>query len=255
MTQEQMLRLVPETLRKIEKEHGVKVLYAAESGSRAWGFASPDSDFDVRFVYCRTEDSYLLLEQPRDVIELPIDDTWDVSGWDLQKALRLLAKSNPSLYEWFRSPICYWDTGFSERIRPLFERYYSTRRLFFHYYSMAGNNARANSGSETVKPKSYFYVLRPLLACRWILELGTLPPIPFAELAEAVLPEPLRPEVDRLLELKISGAEGIRIPHDPEIDSFVETELAALSDTFRTWPEDAFPGWEELDRFFREEIR
>ena len=255
MTQEEMLRLVPETLRKIESEYNVKVLYAAESGSRAWGFASPDSDFDVRFVYCRLEDSYLLLEQPRDVIELPIDDTWDVSGWDLQKALRLLAKSNPSLYEWFRSPICYWDTGFSGRIRPLLERYYSARHLFYHYISMAGNNARTLSGSETVKPKSYFYVLRPLLACRWIRELGTLPPIPFAELAEAVLPDTLRPEIDRLLELKISGAEGKRIPHVPKIDHFLDAELGALSDMLKTWPEDAFPGWEELDRFFREEIR
>ena len=250
-----MLRLVPETLRVIEKEHGVKVLYAAESGSRAWGFASPDSDFDVRFVYCRPEDSYLLLEQPRDVIELPIDDTWDVSGWDLQKALRLLARSNPSLYEWFRSPICYWDTGFSERIRPLFNQYYSSRHLFYHYISMAGNNARSFANSETVKPKSYFYVLRPLLACRWIRELGTLPPIPFAELMEAVLPDQLRPELDRLLELKTSGAEGMRIPHVPEIDRFLDAEQGALSDMLKTWPEDAFPGWEPLDRFFREEIK
>lgn len=254
MTQEEMLRNVPETLRQIERDYGVKVLLAAESGSRAWGFASPDSDFDVRFIYRRSEDSYLLLEQPRDVIELPIDDTWDVSGWDLQKALRLLAKSNPSLYEWFRSPICYWDTGFRERIRPLFEEYYSSRHLFFHYFSMAGNNARTIAQSETVKPKSYFYVLRPQLACRWIREIGTLPPIPFAELADAMLPEPLRPEIDRLLELKINGAEGMRIPHVPAIDRFVDTELSALTDALKDWPEDAFPGWEKLDRFFRAEL-
>lgn len=249
------MRLVPETLRGIERDYGVTVLYAAESGSRAWGFASPDSDFDVRFVYRRCEDSYLSLQQPRDVIELPIDDTWDVSGWDLQKALRLLAKTNPSLYEWFHSPICYWNTGFSERMKPLFERYYSGRRLLLHYGSMARDNARAIARSETVKPKSYFYALRPLLACRWIRERGTPSPVPFAALAEAVLPEALREEVDRLLKLKTSGAEGMRIPHVEGIDAFFRTELDALEGILNTWPEEDFPGWEELDRFFREELK
>ena len=254
MTQEEMMLKVPELLRKIEQDYGVKVLYAAESGSRAWGFASPDSDFDVRFIYRRSEDSYLLLQQPRDVIELPIDDTWDVSGWDLQKALRLLARSNPSLYEWLRSPICYWDTGFKERFLKLFGHCHYSWQLYNHYLSMARNNARICANSETVKPKSYFYVLRPLLACRWLLELGFLPPVPFAELVDAMLPDYLRPEIDRLLELKMSGPEGARIPHVPEIDDFIDSMLEELTDELDELPKEAFPGWEELDRFFREEL-
>ena len=87
LTQEEMNRLVPEKLREIERDYHVEVLWAVESGSRAWGFASPDSDFDVRFLYKRPQEEYLKLNPPRDVIELPIDETWDVSGWDLRFAI------------------------------------------------------------------------------------------------------------------------------------------------------------------------
>lgn len=116
MTQEEMNILVPEKLREIEKEYEITVLWAVESGSRAWGLASPDSDFDVRFIYKRTASEYLKLNPDRDVIELPIDDTWDVSGWDLDKALKLLQKSNPTLFEWMQSPIIYVSTDFKKRI-------------------------------------------------------------------------------------------------------------------------------------------
>ena len=104
MTQQEMNILVPEKLREIENEYNVKVLMAVESGSRAWGFASPDSDFDVRFIYKRPRNEYLKLNQPRDVIEIPVDDIWDVNGWDLDKTLRLLYKSNPTLYVWISVP-------------------------------------------------------------------------------------------------------------------------------------------------------
>lgn len=113
MTQEQMNVLVPHKLHEIEQEYGVKILHAVETGSRAWGFASPDSDFDVRFIYIRLRNDYLRLNPHRDVIEMPVDDTWDVSGWDLHKALRLLWKSNPTVFEWWRR-VCL----ISNRILP-----------------------------------------------------------------------------------------------------------------------------------------
>ena len=118
MTQQEMNILVPEKLREIEKTENIRILLAVESGSRAWGFASPDSDFDVRFIYKRPKEKYLQLNKQRDVIELPVDDTWDINGWDLDKTLRLLYKSNPTLYEWINSPVCYCKTDFSERIIP-----------------------------------------------------------------------------------------------------------------------------------------
>ena len=135
-TQEEMNVLVPEKLAEIERDYGVRVLWAIESGSRAWGFESPDSDFDVRFIYKHKQDFYLRLNEQRDVIELPIDDTWDVSGWDLDKTLKLLYKSNPTLFEWLQSPICLSTNGFyrtpTSSCQPVFFREKNAPPLLEH---------------------------------------------------------------------------------------------------------------------------
>lgn len=94
-------------LEAIEQRHDVRVLFACESGSRGWGFASPDSDYDVRFLYVHKPEWYLRVEPQRDVIERPIDDVLDVSGWELRKALQLMRRSNPTLFEWLDSPVIY----------------------------------------------------------------------------------------------------------------------------------------------------
>ena len=100
-------------LQQLEKTEGITILHAVESGSRAGGFPSPDSDYDVRFIYVRSCEAYLRLEKRRDVLELPIDEELDISGWDLDKALRLLHGSNPTLFEWCQSPIVYKTTPLS----------------------------------------------------------------------------------------------------------------------------------------------
>ena len=96
-------------------------MLAVESGSRAWGFASTDSDYDVRFIYIRPRDFYLKLESTRDVIEIPIEGAFDINGWDLNKTLRLAYKSNPTLFEWSSSPVVYRDLNFCHRFRPILE--------------------------------------------------------------------------------------------------------------------------------------
>ena len=102
--------IIPEKIAEIEQKENVKILHCVESGSRAWGFSSPDSDFDVRFIYVRPKEFYLRLDQTRDVIEWQLDDVLDINGWDLKKALTLLYKSNPTLFEWNNSPIVYKTT-------------------------------------------------------------------------------------------------------------------------------------------------
>ena len=129
--------LIKEKLREIEKQENVRILLAVESGSRAWGFASPDSDYDVRFIYVRQKEDYLKLESVRDVIELPIDDMLDINGWDLQKTLRLLYKSNPTLFEWFSSPIIYMETEFADQFRRVMSNYFSSKRSLYHYISIS----------------------------------------------------------------------------------------------------------------------
>src|SRR5688572_7252344 len=132
-----MNALILNKLKEVEQANQVQILYACESGSRAWGFASPDSDYDVRFIYVHKNDHYLSIDEQRDVIELPINDVLDISGWELRKALRLLRKSNGPLYEWFQSPIVYQsDSTFQGEILALMKLYFSPRAMMHHYLSM-----------------------------------------------------------------------------------------------------------------------
>ena len=138
----QMREKIQAQLRRIEVQEKVRILFAAESGSRAWGFASPDSDYDVRFIYIRSQQDYLKLKPDRDVIELPLDPVLDINGWDLQKTLRLLYKSNPTLFEWISSPIIYLETAFAGRLRNLAGNYFFPKKAIYHYISMAEGKYR-----------------------------------------------------------------------------------------------------------------
>lgn len=158
-----MEKIIQEKLIEIEEKEHARVILAVESGSRAWGFESPDSDYDVRFIYVRNEEVYLKLEGIRDVIEWQLDDTLDINGWDIQKALRLLYKSNPTVLEWCASPIVYQKTEEFTLLQELLPQYFSKKKSLFHYWHMASTNYREYLTGELVKAKKYFYVLRPIL--------------------------------------------------------------------------------------------
>jgi predicted nucleotidyltransferase len=241
-------------LEALEGPEEAVVLLAVESGSRAWGFPSADSDFDVRFVYVRPPEWYLSieLEERRDVIERPLHGRLDLSGWDIRKALRLFRKSNPPLLEWFSCPIVYRERfSFARRLRALVPAFYSPRACFFHYLHMARGNVREYLRADTVWRKKYFYVLRPLLAMRWI-EQGLGPvPIEFARLVEATVTSPeLRSAIDELLEAKRAGAELDYGPRIPAISRFIETEMARLEPAAGDQPSPGVPV-ARLDELFR----
>ncbi len=244
-----MRELIVRKLRQIEKDYNVRVLLAVESGSRAWGFASPDSDYDVRFIYVRPEKEYLRLEDVRDVIELPINDELDINGWDLQKTLRLLYRSNPTLFEWFSSPIVYVETEFADRFREIMTDYFSTKKSLYHYISMAESNYREYLKVEMVKAKKYFYVLRPVLACRWVMDRKTPPPMLFSELAEAELPDALRLEVERLLDLKMNSPEVKEIPRINALNEYLDRTIAEIKGKIAEI-EDSSNSWERLNTLF-----
>jgi len=170
MQRNEVFRRVCHALALVEAERNVRVLFACESGSRAWGFASRDSDYDVRFIYVHPRDWYLSVEDRRDVIEQPIAEDLDVSGWELRKVLRLLRKSNPPLLEWLKSPVVYQhDPVFAAEFGALAAEFYSPRRCYAHYLHMASGNWRHYLRSrEVVSLKKYLYVFQALLACRWI---------------------------------------------------------------------------------------
>ena len=245
-----MEALIQEKLREIEGREDCRILLAVESGSRAWGFASPDSDYDVRFIYVRPRESYLRLNRLRDVIELPADDVLDINGWDLDKTLRLLYKSNPTVFEWFSSPLVYQTTPFAETFKSVMRCYFLSKSSLWHYLHMADGNYRESLRGGTVKAKKYFYVLRPVLACRWILERETPPPVLFSELAESQLPEYLEDTVRELLELKINAPEIQMIPRIDILNEYLEQSIVEIGELVRQYPKESPQDWAELNSLF-----
>lgn len=222
-------------LHAAELEHSVQILYACESGSRAWGFASPDSDYDVRFIYAHIQDWYLSfdVERRRDVIEYPIVDDIDCGGWDIRKALYLFTRTNGALLEWLHSPIKYIEVGpFARRLRELAPRAVNSIALCYHYSHMARGNARGYLFRDQVRLKKYFYVLRPLLAIRYIQGGYGVPPVEFEKLVDAVAPKELRSGIAELLDLKRRTPElGLGDPI-PEIGGFITSELQRHGEVF-----------------------
>lgn len=247
--------IIQQKLREIEQKERVKILHAVESGSRAWGFASPDSDYDVRFIYVRRQEDYLRLERTSDVIEWQLDETLDINGWDLKKTLILLHKSNPTLFEWNNSPIVYCTTDYWQSIRGKIDRFFTDKAGLYHYLSMAQGNYREYLKGETVRLKKYFYVLRPVLAARWILAHHTPPPMQFSALAEAMLVPELRPAVKSLLALKMQTPEvgtGARIP---ALNEYLEASFEELTRAAALLEPSGGGDWETLNRMFLEGIK
>ncbi len=246
-------------LKEVEREEGVRIFYAAESGSRAWGFASPDSDYDVRFIYARPRDWYTSLTEERDVIERPLDSKLvDLAGWDVRKAMRLLLKSNPALYEWFASPIAYLDDGMFQRAaKPLFARHASPSALAHHYHSIARGQWRSEiDGKDAVKLKKYFYVIRPLLSLQWVSEHGSVPPMNIAALMQnTAMPGLVRQAVDELLEIKRRTPELGRGPRIALLDTWTLERLETLNpERLALAAPDQSISAREADRLFRDTV-
>lgn len=245
-----MEKLIKSKLKEIEEKENIRILHCVESGSRAWGFASPDSDYDVRFIYVRPEEFYLRLDKTRDVIEWQLDDTLDINGWDISKALTLLHKSNPTLFEWNSSPIVYKTTGQWKRISDIINRYFVAKAGLYHYLSTAKGNYREYLKGETVRLKKYFYVLRPLLACKWILAKGTPPPMLFSTLMDKYLEEAVVPDVKNLLNLKMSEPEISEGKRLDRVNGYIERSIQEIEEKIRLVPAARNDGWDELNEIF-----
>lgn len=245
-----ILKVINTELENLEKKENIKILHCVESGSRAWGFASSDSDYDVRFIYVRPKDFYLRLDKTRDVIEWKLDETLDINGWDIQKALTLLQKSNPTLFEWNNSPIVYKTTEEWKKVSNIINNYFVQTSGLKHYLSMAKSNKREFLSGETVKFKKYFYVLRPLLACKWILKNGTPPPMEFEVLVDGFLENEIKPEVLKLLEIKRNSPEITHGERIDKINSYIDKTIDEIEKTLQVKEEKSHKQWEELNELF-----
>jgi uncharacterized protein len=240
-------------IKKIEEQYEVKICLAVESGSRAWGFPSKDSDYDVRFIYVHKKDWYLSIDQKRDVIELPINDLLDINGWEVTKALRLFRKSNPPLMEWLHSGIVYYQAfSLVDQMKTIQNQVFLPQSALYHYLNMAKGNFRDYLRNDEVKIKKYFYVLRPVLACVWIERFNTVPPIAFQTLVEELLEEgQLKREILILLERKISGDELNLEPKVTVINDYLEKEIIRLEEYTKTVKVPKVDMTPILDNLFR----
>lgn len=244
-------------LTELEQRKHVQVLFAAESGSRAWGFASPDSDYDVRFIYAPSLAWYLKVDEPRDVIEAMLPGDLDLSGWALRKALRLFHKNNCALFEWLDSPVIYVEQGsLAERLRNLLPRVFRQPAAYHHYWRTAVNVYETALREDPVKLKRLFYVLRPLLCCRFIAEHGRQPPTAFAPLVEACLQDPAeRQALADLQAEKVQVGEAHLVTLSMFWRQWLNREFAAAEARTGTLSSKADVPLSELDRILRDVLQ
>jgi predicted nucleotidyltransferase len=227
ITADKWLQIIS-ALKEIEEANAVSIMFAIESGSRAWGFESPNSDYDVRFIYRRHKNDYLSLTYSADdeVIEDKLPGDIDVSGWDIRKALKLGLRSNPSLIEWVNSPIEYVAGWFAYDLREVITNTYCPNSGICAYWSMArGNYVKYIEDMEIVSYKRYLYVVRPLLTARWIQQHQCPLPVLFDAVRETGN-QALDAEIETLLQMKISGQEMGEGPRLPVIDKFIEDAMS-----------------------------
>lgn len=244
----------------MEKSKSIKILYAVESGSRAWGFASKDSDYDIRFFYINKPEWYFSIEEKRDTIEFFKDNILDFAGWDFRKTLKLFTKSNPPLLEWLRSPKIYLQrSNVVNKLRKLTAVYFNAESTMYHYLNMAKGNFREYLKGDNVWIKKYFYVLRPVLACEWIKDKNSPPPIEFNDLVELqVKNRALKNEIKKLLEMKIGGNElryGLKIP---VIDEYIKDRFNFFDKYLKNYSlnmTNKTSNSQEVDNLFRSTLK
>lgn len=236
-------------LNEIEATNNITLLFACESGSRGWGFPSPDSDYDVRFIYVRSQKYYLSVAERKHDIHFPITDELDVYGWDIRKVLQLVRKSNTTPFEWLQSPVVYKEQeGFKDALFNLCRHYFSRRSNIHHYLGIAKGSMESMAADGEIRIKKLFYVLRPLLAAKWCMEKNSIAPMTIGPLM-TLLPSALQNKVQELITLKAGASESFPVNIDNELRTYIEHEMAALTEASNNLPRDQFE-LAPLDEFF-----
>lgn len=212
-------------IQRLEAERNIKILLACETGSRAWGFPSPDSDYDIRVIYMHEKDWYISLHPKRDHFNLMFEDNMlDITGWDLRKSLNLLYRSNAALLERIQSPMVYCaDEKFREEITEIADDFYAPIAVMYHYLSLTKKMMDGMEEAESIKLKKLFYALRSALVCKWILTSQERPPISIFKLMDGLnLAESMRQRILNLIAIKTEMDESYMHSKEPEIIAFIQ---------------------------------
>ena len=255
LVDEYVRNIILNELKELEKKENIKILFAVESGSRAWGFESKDSDYDVRFVYVRPLEWYMSISKRKNTLEVMINEDLDFAGWDLNKAVELLAKSNPPLGEWLNSSIVYTEKdNIIAEFDKLFDKYLRENALVYHYLSMASKDMETLREKREIKLKKYFYMLRSLLASKWVMLYHEKPPILLSELLTLVKNEAVQREVDKLLLIKKAGDESTKIVGNEIINEFIFDTKKEVEEMVKEIPNSKNTDLKFLDKFFLDKV-
>ncbi len=247
---------IQKELSKLEIQKDIKILFAVECGSRAWGFASEDSDWDVRFVYIHKKEWYFKIDNLDDALEIKLPNDIDMSGWELKKTLRLYRKCNPSLLEWIKSPLVYVDNyGFKSNLDKLSKEFFNSKSYLYHYLHMAEGNYYDFLVKDMVKIKKYFYVLRPILVCEWILKYNTIAPVEFnLILASLEIDKSVKAEIDLIIDKKIKNYTLGLEPRNEILNNYLISKINFLKEYLKNKVEQTPNNTPILDKLFVETI-
>lgn len=255
-----MENIIRKKLKEIEEQNHVRVLLALESGSRAWGFESAVSDYDVRFIYIHPPEWYLSIDpqgvgSKKDVITYPLKGNLDISGWEITKALRLFRKSNPTILEWLRSsPIYYHNYLFVKQLLQLEKDVFDSKPILHHYRKLAiGNYDKYFRGKE-VKIKIFLYVLKSLLSCIWIEKYKSFPPVRIQELLPLIDDEQVKMKVEQLVRKKILGEDMVTLQDYQDTLQFLEVQFLSIQPLQSTQKKGQNDATSQLNQLFRDTL-
>ena len=250
-----MNKLIQSKLKQIENSQQVKILYACESGSRAWGMASPDSDYDVRFIYVRDKNWYVSIEKGKDQLPAIFEGDLDMVGWDLRKVLSHIYQSNASIHGWLMSDIVYFqETGYQDKLKDLVATYFQPTHVINHFLGICKSALARGEEGKAFSLKKYLYVIRPLLAALWTVEKKEVAPIHFDQLLEVIEGQvEVQNEIQRLLATKEKASEKAIVQRSPVLDVFIEKNMAYCNEQ-KAEINRADRDIEPLNTFFRNQI-
>ena len=211
-------------LHDLERQHNIRILMAVNYGSRCFGYSSSESDWDVRFIYVHQPEWYFSIAKTEDVIEMMIaEDHLDIEGYDLKKALNLLARTNPIESDWLHANDYYiLDKDFLHNMLAFESQCYNRHHAMYHFYSISVKHNQRYLDKE-VTLKRFIYYMRGLLSCRWVEQNGSHPPVNVDELIDATITdnESVKAKAHRMLELKRTGKSHDMAIVDDELANYV----------------------------------
>lgn len=261
MSEKDIAQSIKEKLSQIEEHENVRIIYACESGSRAWGFASPDSDYDVRFIFVRPLQDYLRVKEVPDFIEAELNEIYDINGWDLKKFFKQLFKSNPVIFEWANSPIVYKTSDDWEKVKAVMNDYICKRSMIHHYLGLAKSTMKKYLTGETITYKKYFYILRAVLAASWVFYNESPAPTEYTKLLSAekerysqglnhFAEKTFEELLNDLHKKKSLGSEKSRVKRNLPLENFIDSRMATLAGESSDLEKQVFT-WEKLDELFQ----